>query len=186
MTADGRRYPCAGTATNSCPVRFRKPGLTCHWCAEIEGGAAKAAHEARAAEWRRGGPPHRVPLAWSVAAAQVEPEPELPQPDDHVLRFDADSFGAELAAQMSSRKVTTLDVAEATGVRVDVVRRAVHGWPPGVDDLLALAHWLREPNVLRWSIAVPREPAAAPAESDADAITRHVGAPLPPGGREAK
>jgi hypothetical protein len=124
-----------------------------------------------------------VPLAWSVA--QVEPEPEAAPVDPDTLRFDAAGFADELAAQVAARKVTTLDVAAATGVRVDVVRRAVHGWPPGVSDLLALAHWLREPNVMRWSIAVPREPVDAPAETNGEAPAGAAGTPGHPTDGEA-
>lgn len=131
-------------------------------------------HEARAAQRRRGGPPHRVPLAWSVAVQVELPEPD-DAPDPDAIRFDHEGFGAELAAQMAARKVTAYGVAESTGVRVDAIRRAARGIAPSVSDVLALAHWLREPNVMRWSIAVAREPADAPAEPPAAGLTGSAG-----------
>jgi len=160
--------------------------MICAWCAEIEGGAAKAAYQAQAAQWRRGGPPTRVPAAWRPAPVQVEPEPQPNGQDDHVLRFDGDAFAAALAAAMGSRGYASADVADATGVDAAAVRRAMAGSAPSADDVIRLLYWLKQPDLLRFAAAMPRGPAAAPAESDADAITRPVAAPLPPGGREAK
>jgi hypothetical protein len=106
-------------------------------------------------------------------AVQVElPEPD-DAPDPDAIRFDHEGFGAELAAQMAARKVTAVDVAEATGVRADAVRRAMRGIGVNVSDLLALCHWLREPHPLRWSVAEPRE---QPAEAAGDGLEAPSGA----------